>query len=323
MKAIIPLAGLGTRLRPHTLSRPKPLVGVAGKPVLGHVLDRIQGVPIDETIFITGYLGDQIEAYVRSNYRFPARFVEQKELKGQAHAIHLAREFIDGPLLIVFVDTIFEADLSKLADIASDGAMFVKEVPDPRRFGVAVLRDGRVIRLVEKPRTPVSNLAVVGVYYLRNSGLFVSCLDELLQKGIQTGGEFYLADALQLMIDKGADLSAFPIDVWEDTGTFEALLQTNRYLLGRCGNEVQGEVADSLIIPPVHVSPGSRLVNSIVGPNVSIGAGAVVDKSILRDCIVGESAQVTDAVLTDSIIGANAVIQWQPRRLNVDRKSVV
>lgn len=323
MKAIIPLAGLGTRLRPHTLSRPKPLVAVAGKPVLGHVLDRLQGLPIDETIFITGYLGDQIEAWVRGNYSVPSRFVPQKELKGQAHAIYLAREYIDEPVIIVFVDTIFEGDLSALPNLQADGAIFVKEVPDPRRFGVAVLKNGHVARLVEKPRRPVSNLAVVGVYYLRNYRLFIDCMAELLERDIKTDGEYYLADALQLMIDRGAKLSAFPIDVWEDTGTAEALLQTNRYLLGQCGNQLEGEQLDSLVIPPVYLGPGARLTNSIVGPNVSIAAGAVVSDSVLRDCIVGDGAQVSAAVLTDSIIGANAVIQWQARRLSVGDYSQV
>lgn len=323
MKAIIPLAGLGTRLRPHTLSRPKPLVNVAGKPVLGHVLDRLVGLPLEETIFITGYLGEQIESYVRANYSFPARFVEQRELMGQAHALLLAREYIEGPLLIVFVDTIFEADLSVLPGLTEDGAIFVKEVADPRRFGVAVLRDGHVVKLVEKPRTPVSNLAVVGVYYLRNSALFVECLAELIDRDIKTAGEYYLADALQLMIDKGASLSAFPIDVWEDTGTADALLQTNRYLLGKSGTSSEAELTDSLIIPPVYAGPGVRLVNSIVGPNVSLSAGSVIESSILRDCIIGDNAQVSNAVLTDSIIGASSVIQWQPRRLSVNDYSQI
>jgi len=323
MKAVIPLAGLGTRLRPHTLSRPKPLVFVAGKPVLGHVLDRLAGLPIDEMIFITGYLGEQIEAYVRETYPYKARFVEQRELKGQAHAIHLAREFIDQPLLIVFVDTIFEADLSHLESLDCDGAIFVKEVKDPRRFGVAVVEDGRVARLVEKPRTPVSNLAVVGVYYLRDWKLFVDCLDELLERDIKTQGEYYLADALQLMIDRGAKLSAFPIDVWEDTGTPEALLETNRYLLRGRSVDVDGETQDSMIIPPVIAAAGCKIVNSIVGPNVSIAAGAIVLNSIIRDSIVGEGAQVSGAVLADSIIGNNALIEWSPRRLNVSDYSQI
>jgi glucose-1-phosphate thymidylyltransferase len=196
-------------------------------------------------------------------------------------------------------------------------------VPDPRRFGVAVLRDGHVARLVEKPRQPVSNLAVVGIYYLRNSDLFVSCLEELLSRDIKTDGEYYLADALQLMIQRGAKLGAFPIDVWEDTGTPEALLQTNRYLLGQVGNRVECEVVDSMVIPPVYAGPGARIANSIVGPNVSISAGATVEDSVLRDCIVGEGAQLSSAVLTDSIIGSNAAIQWRPRRLNVSDYSQV
>jgi glucose-1-phosphate thymidylyltransferase len=323
MKAVIPTAGLGTRLRPHTLSRPKPLVVVAGKPVLGHVLDRLSALPIDEMIFITGYLGEQIEAYVNATYPFKTRFVEQKELKGQAHAIHLAREFIDEPFLIVFVDTIFEADLSMLEGLQTDGAIFVKEVKDPRRFGVAVVEDGVVTRLVEKPKEPVSNLAVVGVYYLKNWRLFNQCLDELIERGIKTLGEFYLADALQLMIERGATLSAFPVDVWEDTGTPEALLETNRYLLQKNCIELAGEMRDSKIIPPVDAAPGCTIVNSIVGPNVSIASGAVVQNSIIRDSIVGEGAQVTGAVLADSIIGNYALIEWHPRRLNVSDYSQI
>jgi glucose-1-phosphate thymidylyltransferase len=323
MKAIIPLAGLGTRLRPHTLTRPKPLVDVAGKAILGHVLDRLEGLPIVETIFITGYLGDQIEGWVKANYSVPSRFVEQKELKGQAHAIYLTREYIDQPVLIVFVDTIFETDLSRLPEMTEDGAILVREVTDPRRFGVAVLQDGFVTKLVEKPKRPVSNLAVVGVYYIRNYQLFVECLGDLLDRDIKTAGEYYLADALQLMIDRGAKISALSTDVWEDTGTTEALLQTNRYLLKQVGNQVRGETSDTLVIPPVYVGPGAKLTNTIVGPNVSIGAGAVIADSVMRDCIIGESAQIHGAVLADSVIGSNAIVQWQSKRLSVSDFSQV
>jgi glucose-1-phosphate thymidylyltransferase len=317
MKAIIPLAGLGTRLRPHTLSRPKPLVQVAGKPVLGHVLDRMAGLPISQMIFITGYLGDQIESWVRANYHFDVAFVEQKELKGQAHAIRLAREYIDEPLLIVFVDTLFEADLSGLETLDCDGAILVKEVEDPSRFGVVVLEDGYVTRLVEKPKQPVSNLAVVGVYYLRDWRLFVECLDELIGRDIRTDGEYYLADALQLMVDKGARLRAFTSEVWEDTGTADSLLQSNRYLLGKAGNQVDGEIQNSVIIPPVYVGKGARLVNSVVGPNVTIADGAIVTGSVLTDCIIGEGAQVGNAILSNSLVGSNAVVQWDPHKVNL------
>ena len=186
-----------------------------------------------------------------------------------------------------------------------------------------MVEDGYVTRLVEKPRTPVSNLAVVGVYYLKDWKLFVDCLDELLERDIQTQGEYYLADALQLMIDRGAKISAFPIDVWEDTGTPEALLETNRYLLQGRSVDVEGETIDSKIIPPVDAAPGCRIVNSIVGPNVTIASGAIVLNSIIRDSIVGEGAQVSGAVLADSIIGNNALIEYTPRRLNVSDYSQI
>ena len=323
MKAIIPLAGLGTRLRPHTLSRPKPLVQVAGKPVLGHILDRMAGLPISQMVFITGYLGEQIETYVRSTYKFKSAFVEQKELKGQAHALLLAREYIDEPVLIVFVDTIFEADLTLLENLDGDGAIFVKEVEDPRRFGVVVLEDGIVKRLVEKPKEPVSNLAVVGVYYLRDWKLFLDCLTELLERDIKTGGEYYLADALQLMVARGARLRAFPIGVWQDAGTAEALLESNRYLLGTVGNQVQGVVENSVIVPPVYVSAGAKLSNSVVGPNVSVASGATITDSVLKECVIGENTQISSAVLADSLIGSNAVVQWDSHRLNLSDYSAI
>lgn len=220
--------------------------------------------------------------------------------------------------MIIFVDTIFEADLAAhVSSCTSDGSLFVKEVADPRRFGVAVVENGYVSRLVEKPKSPVSNLAVVGVYYLRNWPLFVECLGDLLSRDIKTGGEYYLADALQLMVDRSAKLTATVIDVWEDTGTPEALLQTNRYLLGKDGHEVEGELVNSLVIPPAHVSAGSRLVNSVVGPNVSIGQGATIEYSTLRDCIIGEGAHIANVVLEGSLIGSKAMIQGSPQQLNV------
>ncbi|MBI2942080.1 MAG: NTP transferase domain-containing protein [Chloroflexi bacterium] len=317
MKVVVPLAGLGTRLRPHTLSRPKPLVSVAGKAVLGHVLDRLAALKASEYIFITGYLGEQIEDYVRQHYRFPARFVDQRELKGQAHAIWLARDLIDQPIAIVFVDTIVEVDLSPLEQVEADGAIFVKEVADPRRFGVAVLQNGYVTRLVEKPKEPVSNLAVVGVYYLRNHQLFLRCIDELIQQKIVTGGEYYLADALQLMIDHGARLRAFPVEVWEDTGTPEALLQTNRYLLSHGYGQVAGQLSQAVIIPPVYIARSARIVNSIVGPNVSIADRATISHSIIREAIVNEDAVIAEMMLSSSLIGGHAEVRGSFKRLNV------
>src|SRR5690606_29654510 len=192
MKVIIPTAGLGTRLRPHTYSKPKPLVNVAGKPVLGHILDTLSQLDIEELIFITGYLGNQIEDYVRENHDIPARFIEQTELKGQAHAIYLARELVSGPTLILYVDTIFEADLSKLNQIDADGVIYVKEVSDARRFGVTVIEQGYISKLIEKPDADISNLAMIGLYYVREAQDLMKAIEVMLDRNIQTKGEFYL-----------------------------------------------------------------------------------------------------------------------------------
>jgi len=323
VKVVLPLAGLGTRLRPHTYSKPKPLVSVAGKTVLGHVLDSLSGLPIDEVIFITGYLGDQIEEYVRSRYAFRARFVEQTELRGQAHAINLASDYIDQSVLIIFVDTIVKADLTRLLDVTSDGVLYVKEVDDPRRFGVAVLDNGRIVRLVEKPKTPVSNLAVIGVYYLRNWRLLREALRDVIAQGIQTGGEYYLADALQLMIDRNAHLEAWSVEAWEDCGTVQALVQTNRYLLSHGHDRLPTETENSIIIPPVYVSPTARIVNSVVGPNVSVADGVTISDSIIRDSILSDGATISGTALTESVVGSNAVVKGSFRRLNVGDASEI
>jgi glucose-1-phosphate thymidylyltransferase len=323
VKVVIPVAGLGTRLRPHTYSKPKPLVHVAGKPVLGHILDQLRTLAVEEIIFITGYLGYQIEEYVRANYDFPVRFVEQTELRGQAHALHLAADAIDRPVMIIFVDTIIKADLAALEATTEDGVLFVREVEDPRRFGVAVLTDGYVSRLVEKPKQPVSRLAVVGVYYLRNWQLLREALQEVIDRDLQTAGEYYLADALQVMIDHGARLRANPVEVWEDCGTLEALLQTNRYLLGNGFSQEDTPTVNSILIPPVYVARSARVENSILGPYASIADNAVVIGSIVRDSIVSDGARIVDGSLTGSLIGSNASVTGRTARLNVGDQSQV
>jgi len=339
MQVIIPLAGFGTRLRPHTYTKPKPLVNVAGKPVLGHILDKLSGLDIEEIIFITGYMGEQIENYVSRHYDFAARYVEQKELKGQAHAIRLAKEYVDGPVLIIFVDTIFEADLLPLQSLASDGVIFVREVEDPRRFGVVTVQDGVITRFVEKPAQPVSNLAVIGVYYLKNSALMFECIDELIERNIQTKGEFFLADALQLMANRGAQLNAWPVEVWEDCGTPDAVLQTNRYLLGRLTGAA-APTDSSIIIPPVQIDSTATIKQSIIGPYVHVGAGCVIESSIVgpyvsladqaevrytlaNDSIINEGSKIEEAQLTHSLIGERAHVQGTFERLNVGDSSEI
>ena len=319
MKVIIPLAGRGTRLRPHTHTKPKPLVTVAGKPVLGHVLDMLDGLAIEEIVFIVGYLGEQIEAYVSEHYDFPARYIEQKELKGQAHAIGLAREHVDGPVLIIFVDTIADADLSLPDRVDADGVIYVKEVDDPRRFGVVTLDErGYIRRFVEKPEEPVSNLAVIGMYYLRDSELMFACIDELIRRNIQTKGEYFLADALQLMVDRGARLIASTVEVWEDCGTPEAVLHTNRYLLERGkGNDGPFQAENTVIIPPVYIHPSAQIRNSVIGPYVTVAAGCQIEESIIRDSIIDEGSIITACMLAQSLIGKEAFVKGRYRRLNV------
>lgn len=324
MKAIILLAGLGTRLRPHTYSRPKPLVNVAGKPVLGHILDGMAELEFDEIVFVVGYLGELVEKYVSKTYpRLKARYVEQKEMRGQAHAIALAKEFIDQPVLIIFGDTIWETDWTRLDRVGGDGLIFVKEVGDARRFGVVTLEDGLVTRFVEKPDRPISNLAVVGVYYLKNWQGLMRAVDEVLAQNIQTKGEYYIANALQMMIDQGARLEAATIDVWEDCGTREALLQTNRYLLSKGTSKTNGAAVDSLVIPPVYIGDGAKISRSIIGPYVSISPGAVVEDSILRDCIISEDALIQNATLEVSLVGSHARVHGAFQRLNVGDSSEI
>lgn len=323
MKAVILLAGLGTRLRPHTYSKPKPLVQVAGKPVLGHVMDSLKGLTIDETIFVVGYLGEQIQKYIAEQYpHMRARYVEQNEMKGQAHAIRLAKEYIDEQVLIIFGDTIWETDFSRLSRVKGDGLIYTKQVDDPRRFGVVNLEDGYVTKFVEKPATAVSNLAVVGVYYFRAWKRLMDSLDALIERNIQTKGEYFLADAMQLMIEEGAHLEAETISVWEDCGTVPAILKTNRYLLNKHGSHVR-DLPGSVIMPPVYISDSAHIVNSIIGPNVSISDEAIIEHSIIRESIVSEGAHIENRVLEGSLIGKDALVRGTFQRLNVGDSSEI
>ena len=322
MKSVILLAGLGTRLRPHTWSKPKPLVQVAGKPVLGHILDSLAGLDIDETIFIVGYMGDQIQRWVSEHYpNLRARYVEQPEMKGQAHAINLARDYIDQPVLIIFGDTIWETDFTRLKQVKNDGLIYVKEVDDPRRFGVATLKDGFVTKFVEKPTTPISNLAVVGVYYFHAWQKLLQSIDDLIARNIQLKGEYFLADAMQLMISGGAKLEVETIPVWEDCGTPQAILKTNRYLLQKHSHA--RDIDGSVILPPVFISPTAQINNSIVGPYVSISDDAVIENSILRDCIISEGARIDNAIMESSLIGKEAHVHGASEKLNVGDSSEI
>jgi glucose-1-phosphate thymidylyltransferase len=316
MRVMILTAGLGTRLRPHTFSKPKPLVSVAGKPVLAHIIDDLLDLEPEELICVTGYLGHQIEQFVRTHYsQIPLRFLVQHEMRGQADAIYLAND-LTGPLLVVFGDGLVAIDKQRLRDKADEGIIYCKEVDDPRRFGVAVVEQGRITRLVEKPTEPVSNLAVVGFYYLPEARRLVEAIADIMERGIQLKGEYYLANALQVMIERGELLRAETVPMWRDCGTIEALLDTNRYLLEHGhSRSTQGDYA--VIIPPVNIAPDAVIENSVIGPHVSIAAGAVVRNSIIKDSIINTGARIQSMIMTSSLIGDNAYVDGFSHELNV------
>jgi len=313
---ILPVAGLGTRLRPQTWSKPKPLVSIAGKPILGHVLDRVMPVNPDKLVFITGFLGDQIEEWVRANYDLPMEFVVQPEMLGQTDAIIRTRDVVHNDALILFPDMIFEADFGGLASIDADAVIFTKEVDDPSALGIVVVEGDRITKLIEKPREPLSNLAVIGIYYFRKMSELFRAIEEQMAKGIKLKNEYFIADAIQLMIDGGAKIVTSPVSAWEDCGNAEALLATNQFLLRRqeCETEIRG---NSVIVGPSVVAPDATLERAIVGPFASVSAGAVIRDAIVRDAIVEEGAEIESTMLEHSIVGRDATVRGRASRLNV------
>jgi glucose-1-phosphate thymidylyltransferase len=323
MRAVIPVAGVGTRLRPHTYSLPKVLLNVAGKPILAHILDSLIEQSIEHATIITGYMGKLVEEYVLNRYsNIKFDFVVQEKLLGLGHAIWTGRKtYNNDELMIILGDTIFDVDLG-LAVQSSKNSIGVKEVNDPRRFGVVVNdENGKILKLIEKPETPVSNLAIVGIYYIKDTALLNNSLDELMNKDIKTRGEYQLTDAMQLMIDKGADFSTFSVDGWYDCGKPETLLSTNRFLLDQ--KPSINLLEDSIIIPPVFISDNAVVESSVIGPYASIADGAIVKDSIIRNSIISFGAKVTSSLLEESIIGNDAEVTGHFHRLNVGDSSQI
>lgn len=329
-KIVIPMAGRGTRLRPHTWSKPKQLISVAGKAVLDHVLDTLSSLPATqqiELVNIVGYLGEQIETHIREHYpQWKAHFVVQDDPRGQSHAIYLARQYLSGPMLMVFADTLIETDLSFLPNETAEAVVWVKPVPDPRRFGVAVVdEEGWVKRLIEKPKEMDNNLAVVGFYYFRSSEELISAIEEQMRRNLQLKGEFFLADAINIMLERGLKMRIQKVDVWLDAGTPESLLETNRYLLsnGRNNSQEASSRQGVVVIPPVFIHPTAEVTHSIIGPYVSLGAGCQVERSILRDSILEDEARVTEVILENSLIGRQAHIQRRAGMINAGDQTTV
>jgi len=337
LKIVVPMAGWGTRMRPHTFSKPKPLVSVAGKTTLEHLLDMFKTLPDSENteyIFIVGpFLGEsQIPAFIQENFpNIKAHYVVQKDMKGQSHALSLAREFLRGPMIVCFSDTLIETDFSFLADEQADGVAWVMAVPDPRRFGVAeVGEDGWVTRFIEKPQTVENNLAMVGCYYFKSAERLLAAIDEQMRRNIQLKGEFFLADAVTLMLKDGAKVRVEAITTWLDTGTIEATLDTNKVLLERgSANKTQSEKHNGVeVIAPSFVHPSAEVVNSVIGPYASIGANSRITDSRIEESIVEPDCKIQSVVLSRSLIGRQAQVQGrgdgQVMQLNVgDHSSVI
>ncbi|MBA2564975.1 MAG: NTP transferase domain-containing protein [Gemmatimonadetes bacterium] len=312
MRVVVPVAGIGTRLRPLTDHVPKILLPVAGQPILGHILDSLIPVRPVEIVLVVGYRGDQVRDYVAEAFSgLPVRFVEQREQRGLGHAVLQALDPVrdEESLLVLLGDTIFDVDYAALAARDAD-LLGVRRVEDPRRFGIAVVDAGRITRLVEKPEQPVGDLALVGIYRFRRAGPLRSALLALLDRGITTRGEVQLTDGLQLMLEEGVGFEPFEVEGWFDCGTPDILLETNRVLLERAAGRARGAVADgppgARIVQPVHIGARVDLTAATLGPHVAIGDGSRILRSTLRDAIVGRGAEIRDAHVEHAVVGDGA-----------------
>ncbi len=322
MKAIIPVAGVGRRLRPHTHTQPKALMHVAGRPILGHILDELVAAGINEVVLVVGHLGEKIEEFVRSRYRLRVHFVEQAEPLGNGHAIYVAREHLNGDgVLIIMGDTIIKADLPRVLAL-DESAIGIHEVSDPRRFGVVEVANGQVRRLVEKPEVPASNQAIVGVYLIRAPRLLGQCLEQMVKEQRLVRGEYWLADALQMMVEAGERMRTFQITGWYDCGTPEALLEANRELLASERSTPNG-LPGSVVLPPSYVDPSAQIEGSVIGPFTSVAEGAKVTNSVVRDSIVNAGATLDGVLLEHSIIGEHASVTGRAARINLGDSSEI
>lgn len=309
MQVIIPLAGKGTRLRPHTHLVPKPMLKVAGRPVMDWVMERLDGLDVHELIFITGHLKEQVEQYARAKYQYPARFIEQKVQDGTAGAVNLARPFVSEPVLIIFVDTVFEADLTLVRRPDIDGIIWAKEVEDYQRFGVVVTDEqGFMTRIVEKPKEPISKLANIGLYYMRDVEALWQGIDAVLARP-KNQGEYFLTDAFQHMIDHGRKILTAEVGGWYDCGKLDTLLETNEILLRKGAARRPQLPADVQVIEPVYIEDGVRIERSVIGPNVSLESGAVVLDSTLANSIVGRDAKLSHARLSSAYLGNGVLVE--------------
>lgn len=321
MKAIIPVAGAGTRLRPHTNTQPKALIPLAGKTILRIIVDQLADAGIREFVFIIGYLGDKIQDYVKQNYpHLECHFILQNERHGLGHAIYLAKGIVgEDEVFIVLGDTICEYDIQDI--LRSDSSMLgVKKVDDPRGFGVAEIDEDAIItRVIEKPQIPKSNMALVGIYRIKDTGHLFSCLESNIREGIPGNNEYSLTDALQCMIKQGVVFRSFKVQNWFDCGKIDTLLESNATLMKKIGGSISPEhtFENVIIVPPVSIGKGCKISNTIIGPNVAIGEQAKIAYSVVKDSIIGDFANLSNVVLHNSLVGSDTEIKGEIRTLNI------
>ena len=317
MKVIIPAAGLGSRLRPQTYSIPKVLLPVAGKPIIGHIIDQVIGWGGTEIMLITGFLGDKITEYIDENFDIDVQYRTQEEPLGLGHAILTGIDPGDKELLVILGDTILEADLKPVIrrGITSIG---VKEVPDPRKMGVVLVENDRVRKLIEKPPDPPSKLAIVGIYFIRDCALLQKAIRYIIDKNVTVKGEYQITDALQQLIEWDEPLETFPVEGWYDCGRPETILKTNRFLFDR--REIQSSgytTEETILIPPVAIGKDTVIRRSIIGPYVSIGSSTEIHDSIIRNSIIGDRDTIGNVLFEDTIIGNRADVMSNFRSLNL------
>lgn len=326
MNIVIPAAGQGTRLRPHTHTIPKVMLPVAGRPIIGHILADLRSLDPREVRLIVGYRGETLEAYVRQAFpQMPIRIVWQEDQLGLGHAVLLGLEEGEPePVLVVLGDTVFDVDYG--AFVASgENVLGVRPVPDPERFGIVELDDSgeRISKLVEKPADPPTDLALVGLYYVTDGDRLRRSIASLVEDDQRTRGEYQLTDALQLMIDAGVAFVPFKIGNWFDCGKPETLLDTNRALLERQATETPSGFDDVCIVPPVAIGPNCTIERAVIGPHVTLGRDAVVREAVVRDSIVGDGASLRGCVLERSIVGPGASVEAPARTFNLGEGSQV
>jgi len=327
----IPMAGLGTRMRPQTWSKPKPLIHLAGCTVLDFVIKQFQSLPrFSEARFVL-ILGpnqeEQVIPHMKENYPgMDVHYVTQEIMRGQSDALYLAKNHLQGPMLMAFSDTLIETDLSALDQEPLDGIAWVKPVEDPRRFGVAEIDDAGIVqRLIEKPKEMDNNLVVVGFYYFKSGKALMAAIEKQMAQDISLNGEFFLADAINILIEDNAKMRVQPVEIWLDAGKPDALLETNRYLLesGHDNSKEASQRENTSIIPPVYIHPEADISNSIIGPHTSIGKDAVVVDAIIKNSIVEQGATIKRMLLENSLVGRSAEVRGRAETMNIGDNSLI